>query len=340
MASAPRSCWTPTSGRPTWTRRSAGSRLWPRAIPWPSATRTSQAQIVVLSRETCAASTSMPATCTSGRSLRERPCSRASPGRRPARMGDLVEAEGIVRAGLAATGHPTNEASIRLLRGGAGGTSGRDRRGARTPGPRPGDQAPPRGGPDCEAGAPMAEMLLAEDDPAGAFELVERVLPFNTIDPRVLDELVVFGARAAADLVQQASDDRDQAAVRRHRDALTRLMKARAALPGIIFQPSCADDTVQAARAALFAAEHGRADGCEDQVRLWRDAVAACATAGLGWEQQLGVVASCRCARRVGCLRHRGGRATAWRPPVRRPAGRRPAGGSRRGTRRRARASH
>ncbi len=68
---------------------------------------------------------------------------------------------------------------------------------------------------------------------------------------------MVLGARAAADLVQQASDDRDQAAVQTHREALTRLVKTRAALPGIAFQPSGPDDTVQLARAALFAAEPG-----------------------------------------------------------------------------------
>ena len=103
---------------------------------------------------------------------------------------------------------------------------------------------------------------------------------------------MVCGARAAADLVEQASDDRDQTAVRRHREALTRLVKTRATLPGIVFQPSCPDDTVQPARAALFAAESGRADGVEDQIGLWREAVAACAEAGLGWEQQVSVMAA------------------------------------------------
>ncbi len=137
------------------------------------------------------------------------------------------------------------------------------------------------------AGQPMAEVLLAQDDPAGAFELVERVLPVNAVDPRVVDELMVWGARAAADLVERASDDRDQTAVQTHREALTRLVKTRATLPGIAFQPSGPDDTVQVARAALFAAESGRADGVEDQISPWREAVAACAEAGLGWEQQV-----------------------------------------------------
>ena len=138
------------------------------------------------------------------------------------------------------------------------------------------------------AGSPIAEMLLAQDDPAAAFELVERVLPVNAVDPRVVDELMVWGARAAADLVQRASDDRDQTAVQTHREALTRLVKTRATLPGIAFQPSGPDDTVQVARAALFAAESRpsrRSRGPDEPVEGRRSRRAP--TAGLGWEQQV-----------------------------------------------------
>jgi hypothetical protein len=136
------------------------------------------------------------------------------------------------------------------------------------------------------AGVPMAEVLLAQHDPTGAFELVERVLPVNAVDLRVVDELMMWGARAAADLVERASDDRDQTAVQTHREALTRMVKTRATLPGIAFQPSGPDDTTQVARAALFAAEAGRAAGVQDQISPWRAAVAACCEAGLGWEQR------------------------------------------------------
>ena len=72
------------------------------------------------------------------------------------------------------------------------------------------------------------------------------------------------------------------------REALTRLVKTRATLPGIAFEPSGPDDTVQVARAALFAAESGRVEGVENQVGPWREAVAACAKAGIGWEEQTG----------------------------------------------------
>jgi DNA-binding CsgD family transcriptional regulator len=203
-------------------------------------------------------------------------------------MGDLVEAGAVIRKGLAATGFAKSEAMIRLqagvlaIRQGAGDNSRGHRVRAQELVPHIEED------PVDEPCIPFAQILLAQDGPAEAFEYVERILPVNAVDPRVVDELVVLGARAAADLVQQASDDRDQDAVQAHREALTRLVKTRAALPGIAFEPSGPDDTVQPARAALFAAECGRADGVEDQVGLWREAVAACAKAGLGWEEQTG----------------------------------------------------
>jgi DNA-binding CsgD family transcriptional regulator len=130
-------------------------------------------------------------------------------------------------------------------------------------------------------------VLLAQHDALGAFELVERAMHVNAVDMRVVDELMVLGARAAADLVERASDDRDRTALETHRVALSRLVKARAELPGIAFQPSGTDDTTQLARAALFAAEYGRANGVKDQINRWRQAVATCAEAGLGWEEQV-----------------------------------------------------
>jgi DNA-binding CsgD family transcriptional regulator/tetratricopeptide (TPR) repeat protein len=202
-------------------------------------------------------------------------------------VGDLNEAERIVRAGLAARGITNHEATIRLqaatlaVRRGANDAARDHLLRARELVPALEDR------PWIVAGVPMAEVLLAEHDPVGALELVERVLPVNAVDLRVVDELMVWGARAAADSVERASDDRAPKAVQTHRQALARLVKTRAALPGIAFQPSGPDDAAQLARAALFAAEYGRAYGVQNQISLWRDAVAACAKAGLGWEQQV-----------------------------------------------------
>ena len=202
-------------------------------------------------------------------------------------VGDLSEAEGIVRAGLAASGFTNSEVMIRLQAASLAVRRGADDA-ARDHVLRARELLPDlEERPWVVTGQPLAEVLLAQHDPIGAFELVERVLPVSAVDLRMVDELMVWGARATADLVEGASDDRDQTAVEAHREALTRLVKLRATLPGIPFQPSGPDDTVQVAWATLFAAESGRADGLEDQVSLWREAVAACGQAGLGWEKQV-----------------------------------------------------
>ena len=202
-------------------------------------------------------------------------------------VGDLCEAEGIVRAGVAASGITNHEVIIRLQAATLAVRRGADDA-ARDHLLRARELLPDlEERPQVVAGQPIAEVLLALHDPVGSFELVERVLPVNVVDLRVVDELMVWGARAAADLVERASDDRDQTAVQTHREALTRLVQTRATLPGIAFQPSGPEDTTQLAWAALFAAESGRADAVEDQTSLWRKAVAACAEAGLGWEQQV-----------------------------------------------------
>ena len=293
-ASVPNLSSGPTLCRPPWPRRSAGSRLWPPTNPMVMGA--AYVTRVMISDATGDLRRlhehSRHQYEWSGRSATNRVRERV-PGRGPARhgrprggRGDRARRSGCHRRPQHRGDHPAPGR-------GAGSAPGRERRSARATWPAPTRSClTSRSGQSAWRAAPMAEMLLAEDDPAGAFDLVERLLPFNTMDPRVLDELMVLGARAAADLVQRASDDRDQAAVQRHREALTRLVKTRATLPGIAFQPSGPDDTVQAARGALFTAEAGRAEGVDDQMGLWREAVAACAAAGLGWEQQVVVVAA------------------------------------------------
>ena len=118
-------------------------------------------------------------------------------------LGDLEEAEAIVRTGLATTSYPNFEANIRLQaavlavrRGLDDVVDGHVTRARELATLAREDR-------QCVAGPPIAEVLLAQDDPAAAFELVERVLPLNAVDTRDLDELLVLGARAAADLVSE-----------------------------------------------------------------------------------------------------------------------------------------
>jgi DNA-binding CsgD family transcriptional regulator len=201
-------------------------------------------------------------------------------------QGRLVEAQEIVRGGLAIVGSPNNEANVRLqaavlaVRRGADDAAREHLRRAREIMPSLEDR------PAMVAGPALAELRLASGHPGDALALVERILPLSAVDSRDVDELLLWGVRAIGDLVGRAQDDRDEDAVRRHLQAMDGLVAARAELPHTPFRLSGDRDSVQRARAALFAAELGRADGRPDQIDSWRKAVGACAAARMGWEEQ------------------------------------------------------
>ena len=132
----------------------------------------------------------------------------------------------------------------------------------------------------------LAELSSAWGDPAEAFAVLERSLPFRELDPAGMDSLLVAAARVTADLVERARDDRDEDSVRSHLLALDRLVSARGEQLGTPFALYGDRDSLQPARAALYAAERSRAEGATNQVERWREALAACATAGLGWQLQ------------------------------------------------------
>jgi DNA-binding CsgD family transcriptional regulator len=201
-------------------------------------------------------------------------------------QGRLVEAQEIVRGGLAITGSPNNEAILRLqaavlaARRGADDAARDHLRRAREIVPSLEER------PWMVPGAALAELQLAWGDPRDALARVERVLPLSAVNPRDVDELLVWGVRAIGDLVERARDDRDQDAVRRHLASLERLLSARAELPGHPFRPSGSRDMVQRARGALYAAELGRVERGSVETESWREAVAGCAAAGMEWERQ------------------------------------------------------
>jgi DNA-binding CsgD family transcriptional regulator len=106
------------------------------------------------------------------------------------------------------------------------------------------------------------------------------------VDPQVTDLMTVCGIRAAADLVEVSRDHRDHRAVRRARTMLYRLAQRRDRLPGPPFTALVAEDPVLAARRAVRDAEVARFDG-HVAPELWAEAARRCASAGLGWEQQV-----------------------------------------------------
>ena len=81
--------------------------------------------------------------------------------------------------------------------------------------------------PFAVTGTFLSDLLLGLGEPERALELFARALPKPAVDARFLDGLMVRSAAAAAELVRQAADERDQAAVRRHRAALDGLVAMR-----------------------------------------------------------------------------------------------------------------
>ena len=200
-------------------------------------------------------------------------------------LGDLNAAGEVMRGALAVVTEKQNagirvSAAVLAARRGADDAARNHLARAREMNPLLEQVPMPEGGPR------LAELSMAWGDPDEAFAVLERSLPFRELEPPGLDSLLVAAARVTADLVEGARDDRDEDAVRRHLLALDRLVSARGELLGTPFALYGDRDTLQPARAALFAAERGRAEGEADQVERWREAVAACDTAGLGWQQQ------------------------------------------------------
>jgi DNA-binding CsgD family transcriptional regulator/tetratricopeptide (TPR) repeat protein len=142
---------------------------------------------------------------------------------------------------------------------------------------RPGMMAPPI----------VAEYLLARHQPERALDMLARTMPLQSIDTRIADEMLMWGARAAADLAQHARDHHDAAQVGRAKASLDRLIALRDSLIHPTFEVLVADDLVQPAMAALFEAETQRCVGERPTATEWEEAADRCGAAGMRWEQMI-----------------------------------------------------
>ena len=203
-----------------------------------------------------------------------------------AEQGRLREGLDAVRTGLSVTGVSSGSAVVRLAamvvavrRGDLQAAELHERRAQEQVvalEERPGLEAPPA----------LAEYLLARGEPAAALHLLRRTLPAHSVDPRVADRMVMWGARAAADLALAARDRGDDSGVDRAEAALAELLQARAGLSRALFEPGDTDDLVQPAYEAIFAAEVARCSGAVDP-DAWSSAARLCERASLQWEENL-----------------------------------------------------
>ena len=125
-------------------------------------------------------------------------------------------------------------------------------------------------------GAPIAEILLADDDPVGAFELVERVLPVNSRGPA--GGRRVDGARGPGrGRPGPASIGRPRPGGHTAPSGGADPAGQDAGDPARCMPSSPPVPTTPSRSPGPLSSppRQGRAKSVEDQVRLWRDAVAA-----------------------------------------------------------------
>ncbi len=138
------------------------------------------------------------------------------------------------------------------------------------------------------AGGPLvlAEHLLAAGSADEALGVVECHLVTHAVaDPRTGDLLLLWGARAAADLAQQARDAGDE---RRAADACRRIAnldEVRRALSTVAFDAADPEDVLAPAVRAMYHAELARSRIGSGDPQLWAAAAEACAAAGLAWDE-------------------------------------------------------
>ncbi|ADU47506.1 transcriptional regulator, LuxR family [Intrasporangium calvum DSM 43043] len=130
--------------------------------------------------------------------------------------------------------------------------------------------------------APEARVAVAQGDQVQALSIIAEGIPaMRTVDADSADELLVWAARAAADLATRPGE---------HVNAvgwLEKIERLRGRTPPP-FGPRRPENAFIVAWARLYAAEAERCrDGGPRRPELWTDAVAACARAGLPWEQAL-----------------------------------------------------
>ncbi|MFI6830350.1 AAA family ATPase [Kribbella sp. NPDC050241] len=131
----------------------------------------------------------------------------------------------------------------------------------------------------------LAEYLLATGHAEAALDLLSRTLITHIADPRDADEMLMWGARAAADLAESARDRRDGRSLRKTRAQLDDLVALRARLSPPPFEVITSEDLIQPAMRALFTAEVARCTAKTPTSGAWEDAARRCGAAGLRWEE-------------------------------------------------------
>jgi hypothetical protein len=131
--------------------------------------------------------------------------------------------------------------------------------------------------PALELFRPLLRKYLAEGDP----DLGPRGVAAHT------DELLLWGARAAADLAEQARDSGDQDAEKKAIYQLDQLLAMIEASPPPRPALSAQDDPTWTTYQAVSVAETGRCRGSAGQAASWERAASSCSAIGLRWHEAM-----------------------------------------------------
>ena len=215
-------------------------------------------------------------------------------------VGRMAEAADIVRTGLSLAAAPNARAGIRLeaaqLAVRQGNLSAADMHLQRAEELIPNIEEHP----GLEAPQILAECLLAKRQPAKALALLSRTMMTETLAARErdADQMLLWAARAAADLTEDARDRRDPQQETTALASLDKLLQLRLDQTPPPFQATDPGDLVQPAIKALFIAEAARAGAATPTSRstststsaLWKDAAHRCAAAGMRWDETVATV--------------------------------------------------
>jgi DNA-binding CsgD family transcriptional regulator len=145
------------------------------------------------------------------------------------------------------------------------------------------------------------ELLLAQRKPAQALAVVEAQIGVVVLgDPRDRDELLLLGARAAADLAQDGRDRRQRNAVQVAQERLRAVLAAGWGGGRSPFTAWDDADLLTPAVRAMYEAEVARLEERPDQVQCWAGAHGACQRAGLRWDEAVAATHEARAALRTG----------------------------------------
>jgi DNA-binding CsgD family transcriptional regulator len=202
-------------------------------------------------------------------------------------FGRLSESSDVIREGLSLTGLPNASAMVRVsaallsVRRGDTDVAGLHLQRAKELWPAVEDNA------GLAAQSVLAEYLLATGRPEQALDLLTLTMGMPCPDARDADEVLVWGARVTADLMEAARDRRDTEGVRKTRAAFDDLVTLRQGRLPAPFEAIAAEDLIQPAMEALFTAESARCMAETPTSGAWEEAVRRCGVAGMRWDEAI-----------------------------------------------------